>query len=68
MPSLGQVAYEAYCESVDWKSVAGVDLPSWDNQTVRLRAAWDAAGQAVADFLYHQNREVYTDDPSNVDS
>lgn len=49
--TLGQVAYQAYCDSVNWKSVAGVDLPSWEAQTVRLQTAWNEAAVAVVRYM-----------------
>ncbi len=49
--SLGEVAYNAYCESVGYKSVRGDTLPVWQDQTEYLREAWEHAGEAVADFL-----------------
>lgn len=49
MKSFGQIAYEAYYESVAGKSlVSGESLPAWDEQSPRIMAAWDAAGQAVS--------------------
>lgn len=46
---LGQVAYEAYCDYVGWKSVRGEDLPGFSRQEPRLQNAWRlAAGAATA--------------------
>lgn len=45
--SFGQIAYEAYCARVDWKSVTGVDLPSYESQSMRLRVAWEAGAAAA---------------------
>lgn len=46
---LGQVAYEAYCESTGWKSaVSGAPLPGWDTQTEEIKQAWKAAALAVS--------------------
>lgn len=48
--TLGRIAYEAYSEAVDGKSVRGEGLPSWDEQVEKnhdVAAAWCAAAQAV---------------------
>lgn len=50
MNTLGQVAYEAYCDSTGWKSaVSGAQLPAWDDQADKIKAAWEAAGDAIAE-------------------
>ena len=46
--TLGQIAYEAYCGRVDWKSVRGDRLPRWEAVTDPVRAAWERAAEAVA--------------------
>jgi hypothetical protein len=46
--SLGQVAYEAYCEKAGWKSlVTGAPLPTWSQQRPEISQAWEAAAAAV---------------------
>lgn len=45
---LGQVAYEAYGDSRDWKTVAGSEMPVWSDQSEALQEAWRAAADAVA--------------------
>jgi hypothetical protein len=48
MKSLGQVAYEAYCEFSKGKSlVSGAYLPSFEAQAPEIQKAWDAAAAAV---------------------
>lgn len=47
----GQVAYEAYGEVVDWKTVGGTPMPPWEAQSDRLRAAWNAAAFAVRSLV-----------------
>ena len=47
----GQIAYEAYVESCGGLSVRGEPLPSWADQYPGIRTHWDAAAQAVADYL-----------------
>ncbi len=42
-----QIAYEAYCGSVNWKSFTGDALPQWPDVRPSLQAAWQAAAMAV---------------------
>jgi hypothetical protein len=49
--SLGEIAYNAYCESVGYKSVQGETLPNWEDQSEHLQAAWERAAEAVAEYL-----------------
>jgi hypothetical protein len=49
--SLGEIAYAAYCEAVGYQSVKGDTLPIWEDQSEQLQAAWERAGEAVADYL-----------------
>jgi hypothetical protein len=49
--SLGELAYNAYAESVGYKSVRGDTLPIWEDQSERLQEAWESAGEAVAEYL-----------------
>lgn len=51
MESLGKIAYEAYGEARGWTTFAGEPMLSWGLQTDDLRAAWEAAAQAVAAAL-----------------
>jgi hypothetical protein len=43
----GQIAYEAYCESVAWVSFSGTKLPDWDKQSEKLQKAWCKAALAI---------------------
>lgn len=45
---LGRLAYEAYGDSVGWTTFSGTDMPRWSDQNDKLRKAWNAAAQAVA--------------------
>ncbi len=45
----GEMAYNAYCDNRKWKSVRGDPLPAFENQSSELKAAWEAAAQAVAE-------------------
>jgi hypothetical protein len=45
--TLGEIAYNAYCHAVEWKSVKGDPLPQFIEQFPRLKIAWEAAAGAV---------------------
>lgn len=46
---LGQVAYEAYFEASNGRSlVSGAQLPVWGGQDPDIQQAWDCAAHAVA--------------------
>ena len=49
--SVGQIAYEAYCDHQGWRSVRGEVLPAWANQSPDLQAAWEFAAQEVRAFV-----------------
>jgi hypothetical protein len=51
MNDLGKIAYEAYCESRDWKSYNGQPLPGFENQDNDLQKAWRRAGHAVSQAI-----------------
>jgi len=43
-----QIAYEAYAEHTDWKSLAtGDNLPTWSDLPLTIRAAWFYAAEAA---------------------
>lgn len=45
---LGEIAYNAYCESVGGVSaVTGDPLPAWEDQRDRVKLAWESAALAV---------------------
>ena len=45
---IGQIAYEAYFKYSQGKSlISGASLPQWDKQDDIVRAAWEAAAEAV---------------------
>lgn len=47
-PSLGETAYAGYLASCGGKSlISGAPLPAWADQSEAIRAAWDAAADAV---------------------
>lgn len=48
VPSLGQVAFEAYCADTGGRSlVSGDRLPLWDKLPPAIQRAWEAAAEAV---------------------
>jgi len=48
MIELGAVAYMAYCQTTDGKSlISGADLPAWENLSEPIREAWRASADAV---------------------
>lgn len=51
--SLGRVAYEAYGAARGWVMFDGSPMPTWDEQSIELREAWEMAGEAVA-ALYEE--------------
>jgi hypothetical protein len=46
-PTPGELAYNAYCQHVNFRSVSGDNLPAFRGQSPRLKAAWEAAAEAV---------------------
>ena len=43
-----RITYNAYCEHTGWKSLAtDDDLPSWENLSLIIKAAWFAAAEAA---------------------
>lgn len=47
MKTIGQIAYEAYCEAVGWQSFKADPLPQWPEVKERIKEAWEAAAEAV---------------------
>lgn len=48
MVDYGRVAYEGYCASSGGLSlISGAKLPEWDALKPEIRAAWEAAADAV---------------------
>ena len=45
--TLSQVAYEAYASHQDWKNYQGLPIPPWSDVRDDIKAAWDAAVDAV---------------------
>ncbi len=56
--SLGQIAYEAYCATTEWKSaISGAPLPPWEMQKEPVMAAWEAAAEAVRIACMYKSTE-----------
>jgi hypothetical protein len=47
----GQVAYDAYATDCDWRSIHGEPLPAWADQRPEIRKHWDAAAEAVIQYV-----------------
>lgn len=48
---LGKVAYDAYCETTDWKSaVSGAQLPQFSATSELIQKAWIAAAKAARKY------------------
>lgn len=54
MSDYGKIAYEAYCKAREWKSVRGEPLPHFEQQSLELRNAWEAAAKAVSEEIRSQ--------------
>jgi hypothetical protein len=51
--SLGNIAYNAYCESTEWKSVyTGAALPQYDQQRPEVIQAWENSALAVISTVH----------------
>lgn len=49
---LGRIAYEAYCETTNWKSaISGANLPPFYKTPESVQVGWIAAAQAVRSEL-----------------
>lgn len=53
MKSLGQIAYEAYADHCNWKSIKGDSLPDWSNQLPEIMQHWEIAAIAVIHEVRH---------------
>jgi hypothetical protein len=54
----GQIAYDAYFEHCEGKSIRGEDLPAWNDQASEIRDHWEAAAWAVGQAVYDSKRET----------
>ena len=54
--NIGKIAYDAYCQSTDGKSLAsGETLPVWFALSNEMKNAWTAAAQAVDVHVRNSN-------------
>jgi len=49
--SLGQIAFEAYCEHQNWIAYNGEPIPDWDSAKPGVQEAWAAAADAVIENM-----------------
>jgi hypothetical protein len=50
--TLGEANYNAYCETVGWKSIKGDPLPQFADQSEKIRMAWEnGAATAINHYL-----------------
>ena len=55
----GQIAFEAYCESVENTAHTGRPIPPWDELPEHIRKGWDAGVDAVLrDRAYINGRQL----------
>lgn len=47
--NLGQIAYEAYADTVAWTAYDGKRIAAWEDQDPDRCAGWTAAGERVAE-------------------
>ena len=46
--SFGQIAFETYCESVNFVTYDNKPIPKWDSLSTQVKQAWeDAANEAI---------------------
>jgi hypothetical protein len=48
---LGEIAYNAWAEALGWKLSDGERMQPFEYQSARLQDAWQAAGEAVQEYL-----------------
>lgn len=46
----GQIAYNAYGDAREWKTVSGTPMPKWNDQHRDLRDAWEIGATAVLHY------------------
>jgi hypothetical protein len=49
--TLGEMAYNSYCETVEWQSLSGEGLPEWEKVRPEIKIAWERAAQAVVEEI-----------------
>ena len=43
----GQIAFETYCESVNFVTYDNKPIPKWDSLSVQVKQAWENVAKAV---------------------
>lgn len=43
----GQIAFDAYCESVNFVTYDNKPIPKWDSLSAQVKQAWEDAARAV---------------------
>lgn len=56
--TLGQVAYEAFGDSRNWKSITGYPLQSFEDLDIVRKDEWEYIGKTVADYVKQQEEGV----------
>ena len=52
MGDIGKIAYDAYKEMIDnMHPITEIELASWDNLSVEIQEAWNAAARKVLEFM-----------------
>lgn len=51
MHDLGRIAYEGYADNRAHKTFNGDDMLSWDTLGQDIQAGWDAAADAVVQYI-----------------
>ena len=45
--SFGQIAFEAYCESINFVTYDNKPIPKWEALSAQIKQAWEDAARAV---------------------
>lgn len=53
-PELGQLAYSAYGDYVEWKNFAGQPMPKWEELPEKIQDAWIASSLTLAETVANQ--------------
>jgi len=60
MLNYGAIAYNTYCDSVNWKSIKGDNLPKYHEQSAEIKLAWERAGIAVVEEFIKRTKTKKT--------
>lgn len=60
--SIGSIAYNAYCEKTNWKSlISGADLPQCENLKPEIQQAWEASGNCILNIAKDSVKKAVND-------